>query len=69
MKWPVLLPLLCGCSIFNDANRAGIDLDVGLDGILAQAAGIHVTFSAAAERKEIGNEKARPASGRDRGFL
>jgi hypothetical protein len=62
--------MFAGCSIFNDANRAGIDLDVGLDGILSQAAGVHLTFTAAAERKETGNEKGRaPGGRRDRGSL
>jgi hypothetical protein len=62
--------MFAGCSIFNDANRAGIDLDLGLDGILSQAMGVHLTFTAAAERKETSSEKGHaPGGRRDRGSL
>jgi hypothetical protein len=64
-----LVPALAGCAFWNDANRVGGDLDFGLDGILANVAGIHLKASVAIERK-VGNEKGNAAAGGgDRGFL
>jgi hypothetical protein len=61
-----------GCSFFNDVNRLGADLDVGLGGgVLANAIGdVHVKGSLALERRD-GNAKDTPAGGAggDRGFL
>jgi hypothetical protein len=67
-----LLVLGGGCSFFNDVNRLGADLDVGLGGgVLANAIGdVHVKGSLALERRD-GNAKGTPAGGTDsdRGFL
>jgi hypothetical protein len=66
---PVSVLILSGCAFWNDADRVGADLDLGLDGILANVAGIHLKAGVAIERK-VGYEKNGPAAGgADRGFL
>jgi len=67
--WPLIPFLFTGCAFFSDANRVGADFDLGIDGILANVAGIHLKASVAIERK-VGYEKDNPAAGApDRGFL
>jgi hypothetical protein len=72
VKWFLLLVpfLFSGCAFWNDANRVGGDIDLGIDGILANVAGIHFKASVAIER-EVGDAKGTPADGTggDRGFL
>jgi len=68
--WPLIALLFTGCAFFSDANRVGADFDLGIDGILANVAGIHLKAAVAIERK-VGDEKGTPADGTggDRGFL
>jgi hypothetical protein len=67
--WPLIPLLFSGCAFWNDANRVGGDFDLGIDGLLAQAVGVHLKASVAIERK-VGYEKDGPAAGApDRGFL
>jgi hypothetical protein len=59
---------LSGCAFVNDANRLGADLDLGIDGIIANVAGVHLKTSVAIERSK---DEAKPggAGAIDRGFL
>jgi hypothetical protein len=59
-----------GCAFFEEVNRLGADLDVGLGGLLADAVDIRVKASVAIERS--GAHETDPAAGGaggDRGFL
>lgn len=65
----ILVVSLMGCGVMSEANRLGADLDVGVDGLVAGIAGIHIKVSVAIERPLKKGERDAGDSGGDRGFV